>query len=73
MSANSAKIGAGAKVPQSTTSSMTSSNPSILLDKFNGRRSTPDSEALASSDDEGDRQDHHQPAVQPHKKSILVE
>lgn len=67
MSANSAKISVGAKVPQSTTSSMTSSNPSILLDKFNGRRSTPDSEALASSDDEGDRQDHHPPAVQPQK------
>ncbi|PMD45056.1 PSP1-domain-containing protein [Hyaloscypha variabilis F] len=67
MSTNSAKLGAGAKVPQSTTSSMTSSNPSILLDKFNGRRSTPDSEALASSDDEGDRQDHHQAAVQPQK------
>jgi PSP1 C-terminal conserved region len=67
MSAISAKIGAGGKVPQSATSSMTSSNPSILLDKFNGRRSTPDSEALASSDDEVDRQDHHQPAVQPQK------
>lgn len=67
MSANSAKISAGGKIPHSTTSSMTSSNPSILLDKFNGRRSTPDSEALASSDDEGDRQDHHQPAVQPQK------
>jgi PSP1 C-terminal conserved region len=67
MSANSAKTGPGAKVPQSTTSSMTSSNPSILLDKFNGRRSTPDSEALASSDDEADRQDHPQPAVQPQK------
>jgi hypothetical protein len=67
MSANSAKLGQGAKIPQSTTSSMTSSNPSILLDKFNGRRSTPDSEALASSDDEGDRQDHHQPAIQPQK------
>lgn len=67
MSANTAKIGGGGKLSQSTTSSMTSSNPSILLDKFNGRRSTPDSEALASSDDEGERQDHHQPAVQPQK------
>lgn len=27
-------------------------NPALLLDKLNGRRSTPDSEALASSDDE---------------------
>jgi hypothetical protein len=67
MSSNSAKIGSGGKAAQSTASSMTSSNPSILLDKFNGRRSTPDSEALASSDDEADRQDHHQPPVQPQK------
>jgi hypothetical protein len=67
MSSNSAKIGSGGKAAQSTASSMTSSNPSILLDKFNGRRSTPDSEALASSDDEADRQDHHQPLVQPQK------
>ncbi len=42
------------------------SNP-ILLDKLNGRRSTPDSEALASSDDEADRIDHHQPAIPPQK------
>ena len=41
-------------------------NP-ILLDKFNGRRSTPDSEALASSDDEVDKLDHHQPAIPPQK------
>jgi len=46
---------------------MTSSNPSILLDKFNGRRSTPDSEALASSDDENERQDHPQATTQPQK------
>lgn len=32
----------------------TMGNPSILLDKLNVRKSTPDSEALASSDDEGD-------------------
>ena len=41
-------------------------NP-ILLDKLNGRRSTPDSEALASSDDEADRLDLHQPAMPPQK------
>lgn len=44
------------KAPQPNLSGITSSNPSLLLDKFNGRRSTPDSEALASSDDEVDRQ-----------------
>ncbi|TAQ89133.1 tRNA pseudouridine synthase [Chlorociboria aeruginascens] len=61
------KTGSGIVKPnQSNPSSMTSSNPSLLLDKFNGRRSTPDSEALASSDDEVDRQDHHQPVI-PHK------
>lgn len=36
--------------------------PSLLLDKFNARRSTPDSEALASSDDEPD---NHRPDHQP--------
>lgn len=40
---------------------------SLLLDKLNVRRSTPDSEALASSDDEVDphRQDAPQPSTQP--------
>ncbi|OBT74874.1 hypothetical protein VF21_06783 [Pseudogymnoascus sp. 05NY08] len=49
---------------------MSASNPSMLLDKLNGRRSTPDSEALASSDDEGDnqqRQEHTIPTAAPHK------
>jgi hypothetical protein len=65
---NSTKIGvSGGKGGPSAASSMTSSNPNILLDKFNVRRSTPDSEALASSDDEVDRQDHHQPAIPPQK------
>jgi hypothetical protein len=68
MSSTSVKIGAGGgKIAQSNPSSMTSSNPSILLDKFNGRRSTPDSEALASSDDEAERQDQHQAVAQPQK------
>lgn len=70
MSANSAKsaAGGGGKAAQSASSSMTSSNPSLLLDKFAaGRRSTPDSEALASSDDETERHDHPQPAVPTHK------
>ena len=72
MNSNGAKNGAavtggGAKAAQSNASSMTSSNPSLLLDKFAGRRSTPDSEALASSDDEADRQDHHQPFIPTQK------
>lgn len=65
---SSSKMGAsGGKAPLSNPSSMTSSNPSLLLDKFNGRRSTPDSEALASSDDEVERQEHPLPVVQPPK------
>ncbi len=68
MSSTSVKIGAsGGKATQSNPSSINSSNPSILLDKLNGRRSTPDSEALASSDDEAERQDQHQTVVQPQK------
>jgi hypothetical protein len=68
MSSGGNKIGSGAgKAVPSAASSMTSSNPSILLDKFNGRRSTPDSEALASSDDEGDRHDQAQPIMPPQK------
>ncbi|CAG8954834.1 hypothetical protein HYFRA_00008519 [Hymenoscyphus fraxineus] len=68
MSSGGSKLSSGAAKPaQSGASSMTSSNPSILLDKFNGRRSTPDSEALASSDDEGDRHDQAQATVPPHK------
>lgn len=45
------------------------SNQAILLDKLNVRRSTPDSEALASSDDESDihRQDNAPSSVQPAK------
>ncbi|CZT08754.1 related to suppressor protein PSP1 [Rhynchosporium graminicola] len=68
MASNTVKAGAvGGKSAPSNPSSMNSSNPSILLDKFNGRRSTPDSEALASSDDENERQDHPQPTTQPQK------
>lgn len=66
MTSNNGKSGAG-RTAQPNPSSMASSNPSLLLDKFNGRRSTPDSEALASSDDEADRQEHPQPAVQAQK------
>ncbi|PQE25582.1 psp1 domain-containing protein [Rutstroemia sp. NJR-2017a BBW] len=68
MSSGNSKAGVtGIKANQSNPTPITSSNPSLLLDKFNGRRSTPDSEALASSDDEGDRQEIHQPAIPPPK------
>ncbi|TVY17704.1 Uncharacterized protein LARI1_G003234 [Lachnellula arida] len=68
MSSGGNKIGSGAgRAAPSAASSMTSSNPSILLDKFNGRRSTPDSEALASSDDEAVGHDQAQPIMPPQK------
>ncbi|KUJ18238.1 uncharacterized protein LY89DRAFT_43029 [Mollisia scopiformis] len=44
-----------------------SNNSSILIDKFNGRRSTPDSEALASSDDEVERPENPHPPAQLQK------
>ncbi len=66
-STNTKMGGVVGKAPSSNPSSMTSSNPSLLLDKLNGRRSTPDSEALASSDDEVERQEHPRPVVQPPK------
>jgi hypothetical protein len=57
------------KPTHSNFASMSASNPSILLDKLNARRSTPDSEALASSDDEQEshRQESHLPAVPAQK------
>jgi hypothetical protein len=48
--------------------SVPSSGQSHLLDKVSARTSTPDSEALASSEDEGDhRQDSSQTVTQPPK------
>lgn len=67
MSSSNNKIGVGGKTNQPTPSTMSSSNPSLLLSKFNERRSTPDSEALASSDDEAERQDVQQPVNPPSK------
>ncbi|KAI0479283.1 hypothetical protein GGR56DRAFT_665089 [Xylariaceae sp. FL0804] len=45
---------------------------SLLLDKLNVRRSTPDSEALASSDDEPDshRQELPQPSLQTQRQPV---
>lgn len=59
MNSNNIKPGSGAKPGQSAFSAIAGSNQSILLEKLNVRRSTPDSEALASSDDEVDP--HHRP------------
>ncbi|KAI1084405.1 hypothetical protein F5B20DRAFT_295012 [Whalleya microplaca] len=69
MSSNSIKPSPGLKAGQSTFTGVAPSNQSILLGKLHARRSTPDSEALASSDDEPDthRQDVPQPPVQPQR------
>ncbi|KAI1388293.1 uncharacterized protein F4822DRAFT_241059 [Hypoxylon trugodes] len=69
MSSNSIKPTTPAKAGHSAYPGVAPSNQSILLEKLNVRRSTPDSEALASSDDEPDphRLDTHQPLAQPQK------
>lgn len=51
--------GAQSRLGQTVPSSVAPSSQAILLDKLNGRQSTPDSEALASSDEEPD---HHRQA-----------
>ena len=67
MSASNLKSASGAKPGQGGFPAIAGNNQSILLEKLNARRSTPDSEALASSDDEVDphRQDAPQPPMQP--------
>jgi len=69
MSASNVKPGPAPKGTQGGIATLGPSGSSILLDKLNVRRSTPDSEALASSDDEPDshRQDTPQAPVQPQK------
>lgn len=63
------KAAASGKTGQSAFTSMSASNPSILLEKLNARRSTPDSEALASSDDEPDSsRQETQPTTAPAQK-----
>lgn len=64
MSTSTTKPGTPSK-PGPGSLSIAPSNQAILLDKLN-RRSTPDSDALVSSDDEGDqnRQDQPQPPSQ---------
>ncbi|KJZ71118.1 hypothetical protein HIM_09472 [Hirsutella minnesotensis 3608] len=67
MSSVSLKAGRPAKLGQGPTG--THNSQSLLLDKVNARTSTPDSEALASSEDEGDhRSDVPQTTIaQPQK------
>lgn len=69
MSSNSIKSSATSKTGQGVFPGVAPSNQSILLEKLNVRRSTPDSEALASSDEEPDphRQEAPQPSVQPQR------
>ncbi|KAH9898784.1 hypothetical protein F4778DRAFT_197153 [Xylariomycetidae sp. FL2044] len=64
MSSGHVKPVSTAKAGQGAFSGIAPNNQSILLEKLNVRRSTPDSEALASSDDEPDH--HRQDAPQPH-------
>ncbi|KAM7212253.1 protein PSP1 [Rhypophila decipiens] len=68
MSSGPIKTNQPPKAGQGNFSSIAPSSQAILLDKL-GRRSTPDSEALASSDDEGDphRLDNIPPSVHPPK------
>jgi hypothetical protein len=68
MSSSAAKPGPPSKPGQGTYPAAAPSSQAILLDKLN-RRSTPDSEALASSDDEGDlhRPEQTQPVAHPQK------
>lgn len=66
MSSGGAKSGPPTKLGQGALPSVAPNNQSFLLDKL-GRVSTPDSEALASSDDEVDaqRQENAPAPVQP--------
>lgn len=68
MSSSSGKPGTPSKAGPGGFSAAAPTSQAILLDKL-ARRSTPDSEALASSDDEGDapRQETLPPLVQPQK------
>ncbi|KAI0205517.1 hypothetical protein F4808DRAFT_455743 [Astrocystis sublimbata] len=69
MSTNTTKAGTAPKSGQGGFGTLAPSNQSILLDKLNVRRSTPDSDALASSDDEPEhhRQDSSQVPAPPQR------
>lgn len=69
MSSGSLRSAAQPKPGQTVPSAVAPSSQAILLDKLNVRQSTPDSEALASSDEEADqlRQGSVAPMAQPQK------
>lgn len=69
MSSAAVKPSTPSKVGSVGHSSVPPSSQSILLEKFNARTSTPDSEAFASSDDEADGRvpEPTQPVAPPHK------
>ncbi|KAH7117225.1 hypothetical protein B0J13DRAFT_203211 [Dactylonectria estremocensis] len=68
MSSALIKTGPPSRLDQGTYPPATVNNQSPLLDKLHARTSTPDSEALVSSGDEGNyRQDPAQQAAQPLK------
>ncbi|KAH6990608.1 hypothetical protein BKA56DRAFT_628238 [Ilyonectria sp. MPI-CAGE-AT-0026] len=66
MSSGPLKTGPPSRLGQGTYPPATANTQSLLLDKLHARTSTPDSEALVSSDDEGDhRQESAQQVAQP--------
>ncbi|KAH7155307.1 hypothetical protein B0J13DRAFT_618766 [Dactylonectria estremocensis] len=68
MSAAPLKTGPPSRLGQGNYPQSTANTQSLLLEKLHARTSTPDSEALVSSDDEGDhRQDPTQQTSQPPK------
>ena len=68
MSSVSVKSGSSSRMGQSSQNPAAPSGANHLLEKVNARTSTPDSEALASSDDEGEqRQESSQVPAQPPK------
>ncbi|KAK2591422.1 hypothetical protein QQS21_010886 [Conoideocrella luteorostrata] len=69
MSSNSFKSTTSSKLGQGLVPSGATTSQSLLLEKVNARTSTPDSEALASSDDEGEHRNEvpQTTSVQPHK------
>jgi hypothetical protein len=66
------KSGGVPKAGQAGFPAVAPNNQSILLEKLNVRRSTPDSEALASSDDEADPHHRSDAAIPPvqHQKPV---
>ncbi|KAG6039090.1 hypothetical protein E4U41_003307 [Claviceps citrina] len=61
MSTNSFKSATPSKLGPGPLPSGATNNQSLLLDKVNARTSTPDSEALASSEDEGEHRNNETP------------